>query len=98
MKKTVVAAFLVAFILALVSVSGASARQSNGAALYKKHCSGCHHSAANFKSGENILWIMRNPPQGMPLFDSVKIPDFNAQEIVFYIQQQVATKLMCKAS
>jgi mono/diheme cytochrome c family protein len=96
-KKGFLASLPLFFLLISIAASGTPAREQNGAELFKKHCSSCHHSAARFKPDADIILAIRNPPPSMPAFDSLKIPDSAARAIASFIQLQVATKYLCNA-
>jgi len=94
MKK----AFLLFLTLNLVTlaaaISGPSAAEINGAALYKKHCANCHPHADKLKTETyfEIIESMRNPPPSMPSFEDYKISDIEASAIASYVQYQIVSK------
>ena len=97
MIKWIVASAVFFFVFMLISSPGMAERASNGTAMYKKHCSVCHPSAARM-SGARIVEIMRYPPPAMPTFDNDKISDRDADAIANYIRLQISVKSICKAS
>jgi hypothetical protein len=86
MKKITFFALPFFFLYTAVALPVESSRESNGAALFNKHCSGCHHNARKIKADVNILEFMRNPVAFMPRFDRDKINDRDAQAIVDFIR------------
>jgi mono/diheme cytochrome c family protein len=96
MIKWAVSSTVFFFVFILISSPGIAERASNGAAMYKKHCSACHPNAAKM-SGVRIVEIMRYPPPAMPTFDNDKISDRDADVISHYIRLQISEKSSCKA-
>lgn len=91
---TKISFFIVFFLMCTAVVFSAEApRESIGAALYKKSCSGCHPDAGKLKSENNIIELMRHPPAAMPAFGQDKISDQNAQSIAEYIKLQIYYKM-----
>lgn len=69
--------------------------QTDGAALYHKHCAGCHHEGSTLKLADPLLHSVRVPPPGMPLFDEEKLSDRDVRTIGEYLRpgsQQPAAK------
>ena len=95
MKKS----FLLILILNLIAfasaVSGLSAAEVSGEALFKKHCANCHIHADQLRSQTDLDVVdsLRNPPPAMPKFETYKISDIEAQAIASYIQFQIISKL-----
>jgi len=74
------------FLYTAVALPVESSRESNGAALFNKHCSGCHRDASKLKKDVNLVESMRNPMPPMPIFDRDKINDLDAQAIADFIR------------
>jgi mono/diheme cytochrome c family protein len=96
MGKLVLSSAVLFFILIFIISSSMAADAPNGAALFRKHCSLCHPSAA-MMTGRRIVKLMRYPPPGMPTFNNDKLSDSDAAAIADYIRFQIATKFICKA-
>ena len=73
-----------------------AAAQTDGAALYQKHCAGCHQDGSKLKLAVPLLNSLRVPPTGMPLFSEDKLPDCDVRAIGEYLrpgsQQPAAQK------
>jgi len=92
MRSFVQKALFAGPLIAAIFVSYASAEETKGEVLYKKHCIGCHPSTIKFSHGSDVLEIVRNPPAGMPVFDENKLFQSNAAAIADYIKAQNAQK------
>jgi mono/diheme cytochrome c family protein len=86
-KIMLVLILLVPIVLVSLDGTGAAATKYAGEALYKKHCSACHHHASRLKSAKNIIAVIRNPPPYMPSFNEYKLSDDNAIKVADFIHQ-----------
>ncbi|MHB8845039.1 MAG: c-type cytochrome [Nitrospirota bacterium] len=77
---------MTALVIACCDVSLCSAAaQSDGAALYRKHCSTCHPQALTTGSTADLFGIVRTPPPGMPAYGEDKLSDLDVRAIGEYL-------------
>jgi hypothetical protein len=74
------------FLETITAAVCAAGSPVDGAALYRKHCAGCHPAAAAFKSAENIVSLLREPPAAMPAFGTGRLSEREAQAVDDFIR------------
>ncbi len=74
-----------AFFLCINAAPCLAAPQTDGGALYRKHCAHCHPDAAKLKMPGKLVDDIRMPPPGMPAFGEEKLSDTEVRSIGEYI-------------
>jgi mono/diheme cytochrome c family protein len=87
MRSMFTFATIVFFSFAVNAMAGLDAKNIDAAALYNKHCQGCHHDASKLRTDADIVESMRDPLPAMPRFDRDKINDRDALAIADFIRQ-----------
>ncbi len=84
------AAAIAALLLTGFGYPAFAAEQTDGAALYQKHCAACHPDGAKLKPINSLINALRTPPIGMPTFGEDRLDHQAVEMIGAYLQVPVA--------